>query len=435
MKRRIIGAGTVILVIALVAIFGWYLLHTQSTQAELNRAIADYETKKQPVTVSFVVTAPQNTPADQVLYLSGSVPALGNWDAAGVALTKSEDGKYHCTVPELLNGMDYSYKITRGTWGTVESDANGKDVKDVAFTAGKDGKVEHAVANWLDNGQAVPGRVTMTGDIRVMKNAIPSKLLGNPRTVAVYLPPDYEKNAQSRYPVLYLNDGQNLFDEATSYQGIEWKLDEAAQKLIADGKIKPVIIVGVYNAPTRNQEFTPPLGGASASEAKGNLYAQMIVEEIKPFIDQRYRTLTDKPNTAIGGGSMGGLIALYTAKTQPNAFGAVIALSPQLRIADKSVVSELIGDGAWLKGTKLYLDMGTNPGHNYSGDGANAIPDAQAFVAALEKAGLALDKDFSYQEIEGGKHNESSWSATAEQVLTSMYGTPQPAPATSPAAP
>ena len=121
MKRRMVGAGGMILVIALVAIGGWYLIHTRSTASELNKALAEYESRK-PVSVTFVVTAPENTPADQTLYLSGSVPVLGNWDAAGVPLKKADDGKFHATVPDLLNTMEYAFKVTRGTWGTVEAD-------------------------------------------------------------------------------------------------------------------------------------------------------------------------------------------------------------------------------------------------------------------------------------------------------------------------
>jgi enterochelin esterase-like enzyme len=424
-----VGGGVVVLVVALLGIAGWYVLHTQASQSAKARAEAIYEERKQPVTVTFAVTAPPNTPKDQVLYVSGSVPALGNWDAAGVPLNKDQDAKYRAAIADLLNGQEYLFKITRGTWGTVEASKDGKDIKDRVFTASKDATIEVAVEQWLDNGQSVPGRVTMTGDIRVHKNAIPSSILGNPRSLIVYLPPGYEQNAQQRYPVLYLQDGQNLFDEATSYQGIEWKLDEAAQKLIGDGHMKPAILVGVYNSPTRDAEYTPPFGGLASDKARGDKYAQMLVKEVKPFIDQRYRTLADRDNTFVGGGSLGGLVALYAARTHNDVFGGVVALSPWLRLGETSVVKDTVGDGAWLKNTKLIVDMGTDGGHNYPGGGEKALPDAQAFVAAVEAAGVTQGERFQYREIEGGKHNEASWAATAEQVLLSLLGTMQ-APAT-----
>ena len=436
MKRKLVVGGTGVLAVALLGIGGWYVAHTRSTEAELSKAIAAYESRT-PVPVSFVVTVPQNTPKDQVLYVTGSVPALGNWDAAGVPLTRGEDGKYTATVSDLLNGLEYKFKVTRGTWGTAEATPDGKESEDHTFTAARDAKIEVAIPNWMDGGKAVPGRVTLTGNVIVHKNALKSKLLGNARTIVVYLPPDYEKNKEQRYPTIYFQDGQNIFDEATSYQGIEWRLDEAAQRLMSEGRIKPAILVGVYNSEQRTPEFTPPFAAGSMKEQpRGDAYARMLVDECKPFIDNAYRTAPGRENAMIAGGSMGGLIALYTAKQHNNVFGQVIALSPWLRIGekgDKPLVNELVGDGAWLKNTKLYVDMGTSPGHNYPGGEAQAIPDAQQFVAAAEKAGVPQGEQLIYREIEGGTHNEAAWQATAEQVLLAVLGTSAAPPATAPA--
>jgi hypothetical protein len=174
MKRKVAGAGGAVLVVALLAIAGWYVVHTQSTQAELNRAVADYDLRRQPASVEFTVTAPPNTPKDQDLYISGSVPVLGNWDAAGVRLTRGDDGKYHAAVHDLLNAMEYTFKVTRGTWSTVETDASGKTIDNRSFISGKDAKIDVAVAGWVDNGKAVPGRATISGDVRLLKNALPS---------------------------------------------------------------------------------------------------------------------------------------------------------------------------------------------------------------------------------------------------------------------
>jgi predicted alpha/beta superfamily hydrolase len=160
----------------------------------------------------------------------------------------------------------------------------------------------------------------------------------------------------------------------------------------------------------------------------------MVATEVKPFIDEHYRTQSDRGHTSIGGGSMGALIALFTAKTHPDVFGGVVALSPWLRAGNKPVIDEIVGDGAWLKNDFTYIDMGTDPGHNYAGEAGNAIPDAQQLVAALEKAGLTQGKQFVYREIEGGKHNEASWNASAEQVLLAAYGN-APAPTSSTSAP
>src|SRR5262249_12382400 len=148
-------------------------------------------------------------------------------------LLHHDDGKWRGQVT-VLSGIDYGYKVTRGTWGTVETDARGAALADRPLNVGAAQAVDVSVAEWVDHGQSVPGRVTMNGDLRLTKN-FPSKILGNTRTLIVYLPPGYEQNADERYPVLYMQDGQNLFDEATSFAGIEWKMDEAAQALIGQG--------------------------------------------------------------------------------------------------------------------------------------------------------------------------------------------------------
>jgi predicted alpha/beta superfamily hydrolase len=441
-------AGGGVLAVALLGIGGWYVAHTKSTESELNSAISNYEARNQLVDVTFNVDVPANTPKEQLLYLSGSVPAMGNWDAAGVPLERGADGKFTATVKGLQNTGEYKFKVTRGTWGTVETTLEGRDVDDRVFVAAKNAKVDATVQEWRDHGQATPGRVTMTGNVIVHKNALNSKLLGNARTVVVYLPPDYDKNKETRYPVLYMQDGQNLFDQATSYQGIEWGLDEAAQKLITGGKIKPAIIVGIFNSEQRTPEFTPPFaatppaatGPASSKEPpRGDAYARMLVTEAKPFIDKAYRTAPERENTIIGGGSMGALIALYAARQHNDVFGQVVALSPWLRAGakgEKEIIADLVGDGTWLKKTRLYLDMGTDPGHNYPGGAAGAdkaVPDAEALVAAVERAGVGQGEQFTYREVEGGTHNEAAWAATAEQVLLAVLGVPQPA-TTAPAA-
>ena len=404
-------------VVGLLGIVGWNQARTRQIRAELAQYEAEAASRK-PVKVEIAVTPPPNTPKDQVLYISGSVPALGNWDAAGVALKPGPDGKHHATIDQLLNGIDYAFKVTRGTWSTVETDANGKEIANRTFTASANRVIDASVSNWIDNGKAVPGRMTALPNVVRTHKKFHSDVLGNDRTLVVYVPPDYDQS-KDKYPVLYLQDGQNLFDESTSYQGIEWKLDETAQQLITEKRIQPLIIVGIYNAETRTAEFTPPsLKGKTA--AQGDQYAKMVVNEVKPFIDSHYRTLADRDHTGIGGSSMGGLITMYIAKQNPQVFGKMVLMSPWLQLNGKPVLADWLGAGKWLKGTKLYVEMGTEPGDNYPT--TNPVGDAQPMVAALEKAGLSAGKDFDYREIEGGRHNESAWQNSVAQPLLFLYG-------------
>ncbi len=404
-----------VFIVALLGIVGYYISYTNSINADLAKFEAEAASHKK-VTVEIAVTPPANTPRGQVLYISGSVPALGNWDAAGIPLKAGADGRQHANV-ELLSGIDYAFKVTRGTWSTVEADAHGKDIANRTFVAAPRQVVDATVANWIDQGKAVPGRVTLTGDIRLHKK-FRSEILNNERTLIVYLPPGYDQSAE-RYPVLYMQDGQNLFDESTSYQGIEWKMDETAQELIASRKISPLIIVGIYNTEQRTAEFTPP-SLAGKGPAHGDQYAKMVVTEVKPFIDSHYRTLTDREHTGIGGASQGALIAMYTAKENPTIFGKMLLMSPWLHLNGKPVLADWLGDGTWLRDERIYIEMGTEPGDNYPT--TNPIADSQPLAAALQKSGLTSGRDFKYREILGGRHNEAAWASTISQPLQFLYG-------------
>src|SRR6266404_3173971 len=184
----------------------------------------------------------------------------------------------------------------------------------------------------LDSGTVAAQRAhTLTGDIRLHRD-FHSKILNNDRDVIVYLPPGYDKDKQRHYSVLYLHDGQNLFDGATSFiPGQEWRVDEAAGVLIASRKIEPLIIVGVYNTgKDRIDEYTPVAEPKYKAGGKADLYGRLLVEELKPFIDKTYRTRKGAADTGLGGSSLGGLVSIYLALKYPNVFGRVAVVSPSV---------------------------------------------------------------------------------------------------------
>jgi predicted alpha/beta superfamily hydrolase len=408
--------------LALAGIGGWYWQHTHSSDSEAHAFEQDAKNRKL-IPVEFEVTPPPETPPDQFVYLSGSEPALGNWEAAGVRLDRGDDGKYRGKV-EITSGIEYAFKLTRGTWSTVEKGPNGEEIPDRTLRCDAPQKVAVTVASWVDGGKAIPTRVSLSGDIRLHKK-FQSSILNNERTLVVYVPPGYDQSGEQRYPVLYMQDGQNLFDEQTSYAGVEWRLDEAAQRLIGDQQIRPVIIVGIYNTPDRTPEFTPPPAG------RADKYADFIVEEVKPFIDKVYRTQPDRGNTAIGGSSMGGMVSLWTAKEHPQTFSHVAVLTPFLRVEGKPLTDLLGSDASWLKGMRVWIDMSPSPKKYYPGD--DPTGDARAFVKVLDGAGLKKDVDYKYVELDEGEHTEASWQTRADQVLMFLYGT-NASPTTSPTA-
>lgn len=401
--------------IIVAVVLGGILL---SIKMEEWKAKQHAEAPPEKVTVHFAVTVPPETPRYQRLYLSGNVTELGSWRADGLELKKEDDGRYVRTI-ELAGGVPVEYKVTRGSWNSVERGPDGAEMDDRTFTPTKTESIGIEVATWVDQGKAEPGKSTASGNIR-MHVGFHSTLLNNDRTLAVYLPPGYDDNPDKRYPVLYLQDGQNLYDTATSFAGVEWNADETAEKLIADGKIEPVIIVGVYNSPDRTEEYTPLQSSESDPVARGVYYGWFVAYEVKRFIDKTYRTLPDREHTAIAGSSLGGLIALDTARAHNDVFGVCAAISPALWSAEGELLSQWTADHDWMANTKFWIDMGEGETEDYPV--GEAVPHLQTLAATMQSAGLVKGEDYMETVVEGEEKNEAAWSKRFGEVLTYLYG-------------
>jgi enterochelin esterase-like enzyme len=416
MKKTML-ALLVLLVAGLAGIGGWKLNMAQQSRASADQFVHWAQDQKM-VSVKFEIAAPPETPPDQTLYLSGDASEMGSWDAAGLPLHRDADGVYRADV-DLLSGISHKFKVTRGTWGSVERGAGGVEIPDHDFLADPSTIVKSAVLTWVDGGKSVPGKVSLTGLFRLHKK-FESKLLGNFRTLIVYLPPAYETQPDRRYPVLYMQDGQNIFDSSTSFAGIEWGIDESAQKLIGDKQIEPVIIVGIYNSPDRTAEFTPFDKTPTGIDGRGNLYARFIVEEVKPMIDRTYRTIPDRAHTAIAGSSLGGLIALATAHDHVDIFGSVALLDPWLRDSQHALLDAWT-DNAWIKGMRFYVDMGSNGGAQYPG--TTEVQDLNQLTRYFDSAGLKKGSDYVSAVVDGAEHNETAWQKRVPNFLIFLYAT------------
>ena len=158
----------------------------------------------------------------------------------------------------------------------------------------------------------------------------PSSYLSTPRDVLVYLPPGYE-SSEVRYPVLYLQDGQNLFDAATAFGGNEWRADWTADEKIRGGTVEPLIMVGLYNTGVRRiSEYTPTRDPRLRKGGKAERYAQMMAREVKPFIDHEYRTRKTASDAGVGGSSLGALVSLVAGLSYPRVFGKLALMSPSV---------------------------------------------------------------------------------------------------------
>ena len=260
---------------------------------------------------------------------------------------------------------------------------------------------------------------TLTGKIK-RHRAFPSKILGNRRDILVYLPRGYGRFSRRRYPVLYLQDGQNVFDSATSFAGVEWGVDETAERLIRGNLIEPLIIAAVANmGEDRVHEYGPTRGIIDTSakrkrRSKGLApeYAHFLMDELKPYIDWKYRSNPGPQFTALGGSSLGGLVTLAIGTLYPEVFGKV----------DRHVAIGLVGRfrdcTVWLIPSsekpplKIWLDTGTaEPGWEQTRELGNRL---------IEK-GWKLHKDIEYLEAQGAGHSEAAWAARVEPALRFLF--------------
>jgi len=249
-----------------------------------------------------------------------------------------------------------------------------------------------------------------------------SRFLSDKRDLIVYLPPGYDADRRRRYPVLYLHDGQNLFDAATAFvPGQDWHVNATAGELIKRGDIEPLIIVGIYNTGEhRIHEYTPTRDRRQRAGGDAALYGQMLTEEVKPFIDREYRTLPGAADTGLGGSSLGGLVTLYLGLLYPQTFGRLAVLSPSVWW-DGRVILRIVRMTQPKPPLKIWLDIGTD-------EGKKTVLDARALRNELVRAGWIIGDDLRYFEIPDAGHNEAAWASRVGPFLKYLFPPRDPSP-------
>ena len=233
----------------------------------------------------------------------------------------------------------------------------------------------------------------------------------------VYLPPGYG-TSDARHPVLYLQDGQNLFDPATAFGGQHWEADTTADAMIDKREIAPLIIVGVYNTGVRRvSEYTPTRDRKLRKGGKADRYAQMLARELKPFIDREYRTLKAAAHTGVGGSSLGALVSLVAGLEYPRVFGKLALMSPSVWWDDRAILGNVRRSSSRTR-PRIWLDAGTAEGS----DPRKVVEDARALREALLAKGWHEGEDLEYREFEGEGHNEAAWAARFGAVLLHLFG-------------
>lgn len=259
-----------------------------------------------------------------------------------------------------------------------------------------------------------------TGDLRL--HEFSSRIFRNTRLLRVWLPPGYDDPANSDqiYPVLYLNDGQNLFESATSFTGVEWGVDETADRMIRDGFVSPVIVVGLDNAgKDRIREYMPYRSfNPMMLRVQGHRYPSFLVKEVMPFISQHYRVAGGPENTGLGGSSLGALIALYTASVRPGVIGRLLLESPSLWASNRQSIKESRHVVRWPE--RVYLGTGTAEVGKKDRD-QSVVDDVRELAGIMRRSGLGDDR-LRLTVEEGGTHYESAWARRFPEALQFLFG-------------
>jgi len=258
------------------------------------------------------------------------------------------------------------------------------------------------------------------GDLRLHK--FRSRVFRNLRFLRVWLPSGYDdsQNAERYYPVLYLNDGQNLFESATSYTGVEWQVDETAERLIGQDAVPPMIIVGIDNATKdRIREYMPhPSMHPMMLRVQGRYYPDFLMKEVMPFVERNYRVATGPQNTGLGGSSLGALIALYTAMVRPAAIGRLLLESPSLWASHRQAIKESRSVRVWPE--RIFLAVGTEEAEN--AERSRTVVDDVRELAAIIRRAVLSEKRLRLVIKDGAGHSEAAWADRFPEALRFLFG-------------
>jgi predicted alpha/beta superfamily hydrolase len=258
------------------------------------------------------------------------------------------------------------------------------------------------------------------GDLRL--HEFRSPVFRNVRFLRVWLPPAYDdaENAGRHYPVLYLNDGQNLFEATTSYTGVEWQVDETAERLIRDGAVPPMIVVGMDNATKdRIREYMPYRSmHPMMLRVQGRYYPDFLMKEVMPFVEGNYRLATGPENTGLGGSSLGGMIALYTVMARPGAIGRLLLESPSLWASGQQLIRESRSVRIWPE--RIFLAAGTAEAG--SAERSRTVVDNVRELAAILRRAVLSEKRLQLVIKDGARHNESAWADRFPEALRFLFG-------------
>jgi len=312
-------------------------------------------------TLQIKIAIPNCTPKIDSIFLTSS---RDNWSGGSIdcaEAVQSLDG-YHYITLSGIPGECISFKLTRGSWNSVETKKSGQPIANRTYMFSEASQnFDLIVENWKDCGPLFLEH-TKSGQVHEIES-FQSHHFEQGFKIQIYLPQGYDCGNE-KYPVLYMQDGQNLFDSQTSTLNIEWQVDETLERLIASKETQGAIVVGIFSSGfERESIYVPWLWEDDGKEiiGLGDKYLDFLTTELKPYIDKTYRTLIDKEFTGIAGSSLGGLIAFYGGIKHQNIFGVIGAFSPSFWVnhenSDRNIFTYL--ESTKIHGNnKIYIDVG-----------------------------------------------------------------------------
>jgi enterochelin esterase-like enzyme len=351
--------------------------------------------KPSQVTHISVVTSLRLTSTDTV-FVAGGPESLGGWKPNKVPMKRVNDTLWTVAAKDLPKG--FSYKFTLGSWDAEARIAGAKPWRDLQGQRGRD--TVHRIVDFGPAQYDVDGQIT--GEMHTLIAVPDPAKRVTSRDVVVWLPPQYFQDRTRRFPVLYMHDGQNVFNPHTASGGVDWAIDEALDSLIRKEGMPPVIAVGVFcstDGQQRRREYS--------NTPDGDAYRTYFLETVLPTINSTYRTLTGPENTLIAGSSMGGASSFYLATYRPEVFGAALAFSPAVRVkTGNGLVVDLLTD--WEKAGRpwprpVYLDNGG------VGLESELQPGIDRLLKGLRKSGRVQGRDYSWVVDPQAEHNEAAW--------------------------
>lgn len=356
------------------------------------------------ITLKIITTELPTTHLKDTLFIAGN---FNNWNVHDVntALLKKENNLYETTLTIPKNNMA-ECKITRGNWDKVEVDINGNDLPNHVLNISGPATQTINIEAWKDDFSPKQKQHTASPQVHFIDTAFNLKALGKARRIWIYLPKDYI-NSKKHYPVVYMHDGQNLFDTYTSSFG-EWGLDEILDSIFDKTK-KSVIVVGIDNSNERMQEYNPYPQNDSVKK-EGKAYVKSLVENLKPFVDEHYRTLKDRKNTSIAGSSMGGIISMWAVMQYPQIFGSAGIFSPSFWIAPP-FKNEVLAMMKNYNG-KLFFYAGGS-------ESKTMVNDMDTIIYAINTvSNVTIKRKVS----PNGQHNETAWQKAFPEFIEMLIG-------------